>query len=189
MFPPRPTELLHLLLKIEIAAGDFAIDATAGNGHDTAFLAHIVGETGKVLAIDVQAQAIESTSARLESEGLRERVKLHHGCHADLANLANLAGGKSPSAIIFNLGYLPGGDHGITTHRENTLKALAAASEILVPGGILAVICYPGHDGGAEEAAAVEAFIATLATHRTARYGMLATEKPAPFLLLSKKSG
>ena len=186
MFPPRPTELLHLLLKSEIAAGDFAIDATAGNGHDTAFLAHIVGETGKVLAIDVQAQAIESTSARLESEGLRDRVKMHHGCHADLANLA---GGKSPSAIIFNLGYLPGGDHGMITHRENTLKALAAASEILVPGGVLAVICYPGHNGGAEEAAAVEAFIATLAAHRTARYGMLATEKPAPFLLLSRKSG
>lgn len=186
MFPPRPTELLHLLLKSEIAAGDFAIDATAGNGHDTAFLAHIVGETGKVLAIDVQAQAIESTAARLESEGLRDRVKLHQGCHSDLANLA---GGKRPNAIIFNLGYLPGGDHGMITHRESTLKALAAASEILVPGGVLAVICYPGHNRGAEEAAAVEAFIPTLATHRTARYSMLATEKPAPILLLSKKSG
>ena len=28
MFPPLPTELLHLLLKSEIAIGDFAIDAT-----------------------------------------------------------------------------------------------------------------------------------------------------------------
>jgi len=186
MFPPHPTELLHLLLKSEIAAGDFVIDATAGNGHDTAFLANIVGETGKVLAIDVQAQAIESTAARLESEGLRDRVKLHHGCHV---NLADLARGKSPSAIIFNLGYLPGGDHGIITHRENTLKALDAASEILRPAGILAVICYLGHHGGGEEAAAVVGFFASLASHRTARYGMLAAEKPAPFLLLSRKSG
>jgi 16S rRNA C1402 N4-methylase RsmH len=186
MFPPRPTELLHLLLKSEIAAGDFVIDATAGNGHDTAFLAKVAGETGKVLAIDVQAQAIESTAARLESEGLRDRVKLHHGCHT---NLADFAGGKSPTAIIFNLGYLPGGDHGVITRTENTLQALEAASEILRPAGILAVICYPGHDGGGEEAAAVEDFIASLATHRTARYGMLAAEKPAPFLLLSRKSG
>lgn len=183
MFPPRPTELLHLLLKSEIAAGDFVIDATAGNGHDTVFLARAVGETGKVLAIDVQAQAIASTAARLESEGLRDRVTLHLGCHSELVRIAGV---KEPGAILFNLGYLPGGDHGVITRTEKTLKALAAAVEILKPSGVLAVVCYPGHEGGGEEAAAVENFIASLTGHRTARYGMLATEKPAPFLLLTR---
>ncbi len=186
MFPPRPTELLHLLLKAEITAGDFVVDATAGNGHDTVFLAKAVGETGKVLAIDIQAQAIESTAARLESEGLRDQVNLHHGCHADLAKMT---GAQNPRAIVFNLGYLPGGDHGLITRTDKTLKALSAALEILVPGGVLAVVCYPGHDGGDEEAAAVELFITSLSANRTARYGMLSTEKPAPFLLLSRKSG
>jgi len=186
MFPPRPTELLHLLLKGEIAAGDFAIDATAGNGHDTVFLAKAVGKTGKVLAIDIQQLAIHSTAARLESEGLRERVTLQQGCHADLTKMA---GAQSPRAIVFNLGYLPGGDHGLITRTDKTLKALAVASEILIPGGVLAVVCYPGHDGGDEEAEAVESFITSFASHQTARYGMLATEKPAPFLLLSRKSG
>lgn len=184
MFPPHPTELLHLLLKSEIAAGDFAIDATAGNGYDTAFLAKAVGETGKVLAIDIQPQAIESTAARLEIEDLRDRVTLHLGCHADLALLA---GGESPSVIIFNLGYLPGGDHGVITRTESTLKALMAAAEILKPGGALAVICYTGHAGGREEAVAVEEFISFLPAHRTARYGMIATEKPVPFLILCRK--
>lgn len=184
MFPPRPTELLHLLLKSEIAAGDFAIDATAGNGHDTVFLAQAVGENGKVLAIDIQEQAIGSTAARLESEGLRDRVTLHLGCHSELARMS---GAQNPRAIVFNLGYLPGGDHGLITRTEKTLKALSAAWEILVPGGLLAVVCYPGHDGGDEEAAAAENLITSLAAHRTARYGMLATEKPAPFLLLSRK--
>jgi tRNA A58 N-methylase Trm61 len=186
MFPPRPTELLHLLLAKEIAAGGFAIDATAGNGHDTVFLAKAVGETGRVLAIDIQAEAIASTAARLESEGLRDRVKLHQGCHADLAEIA---GAERPRAIVFNLGYLPGGNHGLITRTENTLKALAAAWEILIPGGALAVVCYPGHDGGDGEAAAAVDFITSLPAHRTARYGMLATEKPAPFLLLSRKPG
>lgn len=184
MCPPRPTELLHLLLESEIAAGDFVIDATAGNGHDTVFLAKAVGETGRVLAIDIQARAIESTAARLESEGLRDRVKLHLGCHAELAEIA---GGGKPSAIIFNLGYLPGGDHGLVTRTENTVKAISAAADILRPGGALAVICYPGHPGGGEEAAAAEGFIASLPRHRIARYGMISTEKPAPFLLLSRK--
>jgi 16S rRNA C1402 N4-methylase RsmH len=183
MFPPRPTELLHLLLKSEIAAGDCAIDATAGNGHDTVFLAQAVGETGKVLAIDVQPQAIASTAARLESEGMRDRVTLHLGCHSELAEVS---GGEKPSAILFNLGYLPGGDHGVITRTEKTLKALAAAVEILKPGGVLAVVCYPGHEGGGEEAAAVENFIASLRARRTARYGMVATEKPSPFLLISR---
>jgi 16S rRNA C1402 N4-methylase RsmH len=183
MFPPRPTELLHLLLKSEIAAGDFAIDATAGNGHDTVFLAKALGESGKVLAIDIQEQAIDATQARLENEGLRDRVTLHHGCHS---GLAEIAGGEKPGSILFNLGYLPGGDHGVITRTEKTLKALSAAVEILKPGGVLAIVCYPGHDGGDEEAVAVEKFIASLPEHRTARYGMLATEKPAPFLLLTR---
>jgi tRNA A58 N-methylase Trm61 len=186
MFPPRPTELLHLLLKNEIAAGDFAIDATAGNGHDTVFLAKAVGETGRVLAIDVQAEAIASTAAQLEKEGLRDRVALHRGCHTDLARIA---GGERPQAVVFNLGYLPGGDHGIITQTGDTLGALAAAAEILKPGGVIAIVCYPGHDGGDEEAAAVTGFIASLAAHRTARYGMVATEKPAPLLFLSRKPG
>jgi predicted methyltransferase len=186
MFPPRPTELLHLLLKGGIAAGDFAIDATAGNGHDTVFLARAVGENGRVLAIDIQEQAIASTAARLENEGLRYRVRLHRGCHADLAEIA---GAESPRAIVFNLGYLPGGDHGLITRTESTLKALAAAWEILAPGGALAVVCYPGHEGGDREAAAAVDFIASLPASRTARYGMISTEKPAPFLLLSRKPG
>jgi 16S rRNA C1402 N4-methylase RsmH len=186
MFPPRPTELLHLLLRGEISAGDFAIDATAGNGHDTLFLAKAVGETGKVLAIDIQEQAIASTAARLENEGLLGRVKMHHGCHTELAKAA---GEQSPRAVVFNLGYLPGGDHSLITRTEKTLRALAAASEILIPGGVLAVVCYPGHEGGDAESAEVAHFISSLAAHRTARYGMLSTEKPAPFLLLSRKPG
>ena len=186
MFPPRPTELLHLLLKSEIREGDFAIDATAGNGHDTVFLAEAVGETGRVLAIDAQAEAITSTASLLQSAGLGGRVTLRHGCHADLAGMA---GGEMPVAVVFNLGYLPGGDHSVITRTESTLRALAAASEILRLGGTLAAVCYPGNGGGDEEAAAVVDFFASLTGHRTAHYGMVATHKPSPFVLLSRKNG
>jgi ubiquinone/menaquinone biosynthesis C-methylase UbiE len=184
MFPPRPTELLHDLLGSEISSGDFIIDATAGNGHDTCFLAECVGAEGKVIAIDVQPQAIASTRARLENEGLLERVMLHLGTHADLREIA---GNNVPSVIVFNLGYLPGGDRSVITRTADTLAALASAVDILRPGGMLAVVCYPGHPGGEEESSAVEDFISSIPGFRTARYAMVGTQRPSPFLLISRK--
>lgn len=186
MFPPRPTELLHLLLRPEISDGDFAIDATAGNGHDTCFLADAVGPSGRVLAIDIQQEAIESTRVRLEREGLLGRVELHLGSHS---GIAEISGERVPSVIVFNLGYLPGGDHAVITRTGETLAAMEAAAEILRPGGILAVVCYPGHEGGDGEAVAVSKFLSSLAGYRTARYGMVGTEKSAPFLLMTRKPG
>lgn len=184
MFPPRPTELLHTLLRERIAHGDLVIDATAGNGHDTLFLAEAVGAAGKVIAIDIQEEAISATRKRLAEASLLDRVSLHCGSHVDLRELA---GEASPSAIVFNLGYLPGGNRSVITRTEETLAAISASTEILRPGGTLAVVCYPGHSGGDSEAAAVEDFISSFAGLRTARYGMLGTEKPAPFLLICAK--
>lgn len=184
MFPPRPTELLHSLLGECVAPGDLAIDATAGNGHDTVFLARTVGKAGRVIAIDIQEEAISATRARLEEAGLLGNVTLRLGSHADLAEIV---GGDAPSVIVFNLGYLPGGDHTLITKTGDTLAALRAAISILRPGGALAVICYPGHPGGDEEALAVEGFISSLPGLRTARYGRAGTEKPSPFLLVSRK--
>ena len=186
MFPPRPTELLHTLLRERIAHGDLVIDATAGNGHDTMFLAEAVGMTGKVIAIDIQEEAITATRKRLSEAGLLDRVSLHCGSHADLQEIA---GGASPSAIVFNLGYLPGGDRSVITRTEATLTAISASVEILRPGGTLAVVCYPGHAGGDSEAAAVEQFISSSPGLRCARYGLLGTERPAPFLLFCGKMG
>ena len=38
----------RILLEKAVSPGDIAIDATAGNGHDTLFLAKLVGENGHV---------------------------------------------------------------------------------------------------------------------------------------------
>ena len=186
MLPPLPTELLHTLFSEHIAPGDLVIDATAGNGFDTVFLAKAVGPSGKVIAIDIQEKAISATRKRLVKAAMSDRASLHLGCHA---NLKEIADGGAPSAIIFNLGYLPGGDQSVITRAEETLPALGSAVEILRPGGCLAVICYPGHPGGDAEAIAVENFISSTAELRTARYGLIANGKPAPFLLLSCNAG
>ena len=71
-------ELSHFYAAQAAGPGGVCIDATAGNGNDTAFLAGLVGPEGKVYAFDVQQKAIASTKKRLEDRGLQERVRLIH---------------------------------------------------------------------------------------------------------------
>jgi tRNA G37 N-methylase Trm5 len=176
--PERPTARAHREIAEVLHEGDLAIDATAGNGHDTVFLAKLVGEAGQVIAFDVQEQAIVSTRERLAAEGLLERVKLVHGSHGWIAKHA--AAG-SVTAVMFNLGYLPGGDHSVITRTEETLQALDGALEALRAGGLLTIVCYPGHEGGDQESAAVVAW----AEQRSAEvFRRVDTLKPAPFLVL-----
>lgn len=183
LFPPRPTALAQQILRGAIHEGDLAVDATAGNGHDTLFLAECVGETGSVLAFDVQEAAIISARARVTQAAYSDRVGFFHESHARLDH--HVAEGTA-AVVMFNLGYLPGADHECTTEVATTLAALEKAARALKPGGILSVICYPGHPAGAAEAEAAENWLAarTSIGWRVAKYGALGTRRPAPFLLI-----
>ncbi|MCW1923065.1 methyltransferase domain-containing protein [Luteolibacter arcticus] len=176
--PERPTARAHREVASVLREGDVAIDATAGNGHDTVFLAGLVGPTGKVIAFDVQEQAIASTRERLAAEGLLERVELVHASHAAMHAYA---GPASVTAAMFNLGYLPGGDHELITRTEETLQGLEAAVGVLKPGGLLTIVCYPGHAGGDDESAAV---VAWAEKHGAEVFRREDTLKPAPFLVV-----
>ncbi|MBC8127622.1 MAG: class I SAM-dependent methyltransferase [Gloeobacteraceae cyanobacterium ES-bin-144] len=184
--PPRPTNLAQMIIKERIHHGDVVIDATAGNGHDTVFLAECVGAGGRVLAFDVQAQAILSARQRAEAAGLAAVIDFHQINHARLAEYADQ---ESVSAVMFNLGYLPGEDHELTTAMVDTLTALNAAASVLKPGGVISVICYPGHQAGEAEALAVKNWMTHLSAEgwRVAEYGLLGTLRPAPFLLVAAK--
>ncbi len=151
----RPTQHAHEVVAEVVRPGETAIDATAGNGHDTLHLARRVGERGKVIAFDVQPAAIESTRRRLEDAGVAQRVVLWCGSHSEMAD--RVAPGVA--AVMFNLGYLPGADHRVITRTGETLRALEAAAGLLRPGGVLTAVCYPGHAGGDEEASAVREWI------------------------------
>lgn len=56
------------LLQTAVKEGDYAVDATLGNGHDACFLAEIVGDNGKVFGFDIQKEAIESSTIRLKEK-------------------------------------------------------------------------------------------------------------------------
>ncbi len=142
--------------------GGLAVDATTGNGHDTVFLARLVGESGQVIAFDIQQAALDQTRKRLAAAGLEERVRFVLNSHEHAE--AYIQG--SISAAMFNLGYLPGGDQHLTTLPETTLKALAILLDKLKPGGIVTLVVYTGHAGGYEEKEAVLDFCSRLDQQR-----------------------
>lgn len=124
--------------------GDTAVDATMGNGHDTLMLCELVGENGKVHAFDVQAQAVKNTRLRLKEAGVEERAELHLCGHEHMAEYV-----KAPvQAVMFNLGWLPGGDKHITTLWQTTKTAVLSALKLLEVGGICIICVYPGHEAG-----------------------------------------
>jgi hypothetical protein len=125
--------------KAHLRFGDLAVDATVGNGYDTAFLKTL---TDDVIAYDIQEKAIESSRKRVEAEF---RLASHETF--DLPRKARL--------FVYNLGYLPGGDHGLTTRVETTLKSLFSAIDHLSEDGLISITCYPGHEEGKKEEAAL----------------------------------
>jgi predicted methyltransferase len=149
---PRLTELAHHAVRAVLGPGDVAVDATAGNGHDTRFLCDLVGPTGHVFAFDVQPSALENAARMVEGAS---HVVLLQRDHAEMHDAIPPRFHGQVAAVMLNLGYLPGGDKSIVTRTESTLTAIRAALRLLRPGGVLTVIAYPGHPGGREEAAAV----------------------------------
>ncbi len=141
-----------------VKSGDIAIDATMGNGHDTEKLARLVGENGHVYAFDVQEQAVNNTRTRLLEAGLAERATLHLASHDQMAELVL----EPVRLVMFNLGWLPGGDKRITTRLESTLKAVNAALSLLLPMGVLCMCVYPGHEEGARELEQLDRFFSSL---------------------------
>lgn len=134
-------------LERAIQAGDTAIDATMGNGHDTLMLCEAVGNEGRVYAFDIQKDALMKTEELLRNKGLNDRAVLFNVGHEHMKEYV-----KGPvKAVVFNLGWLPGGDHSVTTRWETTSRAVRAALELLLPGGIAVICAYPGHEEGARE--------------------------------------
>jgi 16S rRNA C1402 N4-methylase RsmH len=159
---PSAVDWAHHCTAQILRAGDHAIDATMGNGHDTLFLAQHVGPSGRVDAFDVQAAALEQTHARLIEHGCEQVCHLHHLGHEHMTSALPADCHGRVKAILFNLGYLPGADKSQFTRTETTLTAIRQTLDLLAPGGRLIVVTYPGHVGGDEEADAVRALLTPL---------------------------
>jgi predicted methyltransferase len=151
---PSAVGWAQLLIADRLNTGDAAVDATAGNGHDTLFLSRLVGDTGHIWAFDLQAAAVAETKRRLSEAAVSHAHVIHAGHETMRDHLPAEWHGKL-NAIMFNLGYLPGSDKTVITRTETTLQALANSLEMLAPSGLLTIAVYPGHEGGSDEQRAI----------------------------------
>lgn len=179
--------LAHRFIKSHVCPGDLCIDATAGRGNDTAFLCELVGPAGRVMAFDIQPEAIESTRLLLEARSLSDRASLILDSHA---NLAQYAGAGTVSCITFNFGYLPGGNHQIATQAASSIAAIEAGLRLLKDGGVMSLCIYYGGDTGFEEKNALLAYLKTIDSKQ---FTVLVTEfanrpnnPPIPVFLLKQ---
>ncbi|WP_139489063.1 tRNA (mnm(5)s(2)U34)-methyltransferase [Brevibacillus dissolubilis] len=181
---PNVLEVVRRYIRESAKPGETLIDATMGNGNDTLFLAQLTGETGRVIAYDVQAQAVEKTRQRLEEEGMLDRVELRLESHVEMGQLAGPV-----AAVMFNLGYLPGGDEALSTQAETTVQAIEAGLTLLRPGGMMTIVIYVGHQAGVVEKEAVEAYCEQLdlGQYFVLKYQYLNQKNQAPFVLVIEK--
>lgn len=176
----RPLEMAHDFLAQVITQEDIVVDATMGNGHDTLFLAKLAKQ---VYAFDIQEQALEKTSQRLQEAGLTNAELILQG-HETVDQFV-----REVKAAIFNLGYLPSADKSIITQPQTTLDALDKLCHMLVKGGRIAIMIYYGHEGGDIERDAVMDFVSHLPQqeYTAAIYRTLNQINNPPFLVMIEK--
>ena len=161
--PLNALGLSHQFMAAHIREGAFCIDATAGRGRDTLFLCRLVGESGRVLALDIQPDAVAQTTALLAAEGVAHRAQVAETCHS---RLADYAAPGSVDGVMFNFGWLPGGDHNTFSRADTSVAAVRAALDLLKVGGVMTLCLYYGRENGTAERDAILDFLPTIDNRR-----------------------
>lgn len=157
-----PIDLAHHFWKSLLKEGDLVVDATCGNGKDSLKLATYLEnkKNTALICMDIQEKALQNTKALLleQAPDFFPFVQFQLGSHENLALPEN----SKLKLVVYNLGYLPGGDKSFTTQTHSTLISVQKALELLSPGGVLSLTCYPGHQEGAKEEKALQNFTSSL---------------------------
>ncbi len=179
----------HQLLQTAVSPGDVVVDCTMGNGHDSLFLARLVGDSGLVYAFDIQAEALVKTKELLKAASLAGRVSLHCASHHTLEQLLPHNYHGKVTGAIFNLGYLPGGDKSVVTTPDTTTEAIEALLRVMAPGGIIVLVVYHGHPGGQIEREALLEYTSKLPREivDVLCYRFLNYQNTPPFIIALQK--
>ena len=197
----QTTELALHLVRPYVTPDSAVIDATCGNGHDTLALAEM--GPAQLYAFDIQEQAVRATTELLQCRGYSKsiadgRITVCCQAHEQMGTVVPRGDGPDPGdggapvrAVIFNLGYLPGGNKERTTCADSTLAALRAAMELLATDGVICITMYSGHPEGKREKAALLEFASALDAGKWhTAYVSMPNQKhdPPEILLITRKS-
>lgn len=177
------------LLKMAVAEGDIAVDCTIGNGHDTIFLADLVGQTGHVYGFDIQKEAISATSEQVLNSGFTDRVTLCQESHARLLEQIPPSDHHRIRGAIFNLGYLPGGDKEIVTLAESTITAVEQLLSVMEKEAVIVLVVYHGHPEGQVERDALLDYVTSLDQKKAhvLQYRFMNQVNNPPFIIAIEK--
>lgn len=149
----------HNFIKQNVKEFNFCIDATAGRGGDTLFLCENLTQGGHVLSFDIQKEALNSTKDLLDLNKITDKCTLINDSHANMLNYAKL---DSCDCILFNFGYLPGGNHNISTNAQTSIAAITCGLDLLKTDGLMSLLIYSGGDSGFSEKNAILDFLRNL---------------------------
>lgn len=153
------TEWCRHFIREQVRPGDLCIDATMGNGNDTELLCRLAGPSGHVLAFDIQEQALINTQKRLRETDVPDNYRLILDSHSHMEQYADEA---TVSCIVFNFGYLPGGDHALATNAATSISAIGQGLRLLKKDGLMSLCIYSGGDSGFAERDALLPYLKNL---------------------------
>lgn len=171
------SDLSHNIIDNFVINKNVAIDATLGNGYDTDFLSL---KFNKVFSFEIQKISCDSYK-----EKSRDNVKIINDSHHLFDNYIK----EEVDCIMYNLGFLPGGNKEITTKHETTLKSINDGLKLLKSGGIMTICIYKGHTEGKREESCIIDFVKSLPknTYGVMCHSYINRTETAPLLLVIEK--
>lgn len=172
------SDLSHSIIENHLEKRVVAIDATLGNGYDTDFLCE---RFEKVYSFDVQEEAC--LNYKLKN---KENVSVINDSHHKFKEYVLE---DKVNCIMYNLGFLPGGNKEITTLSKTTMKSIEEGLELLDSNGIMTIAVYRGHAEGKNEEHFIMEYVRNLPKNI---YGVMLHEylnraKTAPLLIVIEK--
>ena len=171
------SKISHYIIDKFLENKNIAIDATLGNGYDTDFLSK---KFTKVYSFEIQEEACKNYSERKA-----DNVEVINDSHHLLKKYVN----ESVDCIMYNLGFLPGGNKEITTMSETSLNSIIEGLELLNHGGLMTICLYRGHVQGKEEESVIIPYLKELPK---SKFGVMYHEflnrsKEAPMLIVIER--
>lgn len=177
----RVTDLVKIIIDtkkdIKIAA-----DMTVGKGNDSKYILENTGVEW-LYGFDIQKESEEAAKNLI---GQDSRFIFHLESHETVDDYIK----EGLDLVVYNLGYLPGGNKEITTKYESTIKSLEKTLKLMRENGLIILTIYPGHPAGKVESEKIEKYLAKIDPKKYAVMKLAYQNRPnnPPYVMLIKNT-